>query len=249
MSAIWDACQAAARQIPLSGSCWRMVESQEEVATRQLVSSLEKQATLERMLEETKPQRRDNGALHYLLATPFRYPPLRHGSRFGGRHEPSLFYAAIDRSSLLAESSYYRFVFRAGLTVPFAQPVASHHTAFAARFETDRGIALEAPPFDAFEAELRSPTDYAASQALGSRLRAALVEAITFRSARDPEKGRNVGLFTPDALASRRPEQQATWSCETTDTLCIWREQGAHDVVRYELENFLVDGHLPMPAL
>lgn len=249
MSVIWDACADQVRIGPLAGTCWRMVESQDEVATRSLVDSLAKQAALERLLEESKPPRQDDGTLHYLLATPFRYPPLRHGSRFGGRFEPSLFYAAIDRHSLLAESSYYRFVFRAGLEVPFDGPLATHHTAFAARFATNRGIALEEPPFSAFEAQLRSPADYTASQGLGARLRTEGVEAITYLSTRDPKKGRNVGLYTPNALATRKPEQQVTWRCEATDTLCLWREQGAFTVVAVEIEPFLVDGQLPMPAL
>lgn len=46
----------------------RLVESQEQVATNQLVSSLERQAVLEDMLEATKPRlRKGTETLHYLL--------------------------------------------------------------------------------------------------------------------------------------------------------------------------------------
>lgn len=226
-----------------------MVESQEEVATRSLVDSLAKQAALERLLEESKPPRQDDGTLHYLLATPFRYPPLKHGSRFGGRFEPSLFYAAMDRSSLLAESAYYRFVFRSGLEAPFERPLATSHTAFAVRISTECGVALDEPPFSAFQELFLSPTDYQSSQALGAALRSEGVQAIIYRSARDPKYGRNVGLYTPSALASQRPEQQVSWRCEVSDTLCLWREQGSHSVITIPVEQFLAGGSLPKPAL
>lgn len=57
-----------------------MVESQEQVATLQLVDTLEEQALLEELLESSKPPvPADAEPLHYLLKTPFRYPPLRWG--------------------------------------------------------------------------------------------------------------------------------------------------------------------------
>lgn len=66
---------------------YRMVESQEKVATMTLVD------TLDELIEETKPSIRHQKPRHYLIQTPFRYPPLKHGSRFGSRFEPSIFYA------------------------------------------------------------------------------------------------------------------------------------------------------------
>ena len=83
MSDIWQACAGRLRPGTLSGTLWRMVESQEEIATNALVDTLEEQAALEYLLDATKPRRSGLDDLHYLLATPFRYPPLRHGSRFG----------------------------------------------------------------------------------------------------------------------------------------------------------------------
>lgn len=72
----WDACLAQATAGLISGRLLRLVESQEEVATTRLVSSLERQAVLEYLLEATKPPRRPGTErLHYLLATPFRSHP------------------------------------------------------------------------------------------------------------------------------------------------------------------------------
>src|SRR5512142_429329 len=115
----WEAKLAAARPGRLAGTLLRLVESQEQVATHQLVRSLERQAVLEDMLEATKPPwRKGSERLHYLLATPFRYPPLQHGSRFGTRSEPSLFYGSQETRTVLAEAAYYRFVFWHGMRPP-----------------------------------------------------------------------------------------------------------------------------------
>jgi len=174
----WDACLTDARPLKLSGVVFRLVESQEQVATNQLVSSLERQAVLEDMLEATKPRlRKGTESLHCLLATPFRYPPLKHGSRFGTRSEPSLFYGSLETRTLLAEAAYYRFVFWHGMTRPPASKLDTQHTLFGAEYRTVSGLRLQNPPFAAHRDALASPSDYHASQALGSRMRAAGIEA------------------------------------------------------------------------
>lgn len=92
---LWQFCSGYSFITPLSGTLYRLVESQEQIATRQLVDTLEEQALLEEMLETVKPSypgRLDH--LHYLLKTPFRYPPLKWGSRFGRTFEPSIFMVA-----------------------------------------------------------------------------------------------------------------------------------------------------------
>lgn len=248
VSEIWQGSGQAATAT-VSGNLWRMVESQEEIATNALVDTLDEQAVLERLIEQTKPRRPGTEGLHYLLATPFRYPPLRHGSRFGRRFEPSLFYGSIQRSALLAEAAYYRFVFAAGLATPFPKPLLTGHTAFSARFRTARGVRLERPPFSADQAVLTSAVDYTATQALGSAMREDGIEAFTFMSARDPELGTNAALFAPSALADKAPRAQTPWTCETIAEQVTWRERGAHEVVGFAREMFLVEGALPAPAL
>ncbi|MDZ7670556.1 MAG: RES family NAD+ phosphorylase [Gammaproteobacteria bacterium] len=248
MSGIWQACAATAAPSTLTGTLWRMVESQEEIATNALVDTLDEQAALERLLDETKPRRPGTERLHYLLATPFRYPPLRHGSRFGRRFEPSLFYGSIHRSALLCEAAYYRLVFTAGPATPFPKPLVTRHTAFSARFRTARGLQLEQPPFADHRAALTSPVDYTATQALGSAMREHGIGAFTFTSARDPQQSLNAALFDPSALADRAPRAQTPWTCETTAERVTWREQRAHEVVTLPREVFLVEGVLPAPA-
>jgi len=53
-----------------------VVEAQHTASTMRLVDSLEEQASLELVLEESKPPLPPEARrLHYLLATPFRYRP------------------------------------------------------------------------------------------------------------------------------------------------------------------------------
>ena len=72
---------------------WRVVEAQHVASTMNLVDTLEEQALLEDLLEGSKPPLpHDIEGLHYLLATPFRYPPRApHGSRFRSAADPCAF--------------------------------------------------------------------------------------------------------------------------------------------------------------
>ena len=197
----WEGVLATTECRPLGGTLLRLVESQEQVATNQLVSSLTRQSLLEDMLEATKPPLRPGTErLHYLLATPFRYPPLKHGSRFGRRSDPSLCYGAHETRTVLAEAAYYRFIFWHGMTLPPDGKLDTQHTLFGAEYRTDRGMPLQAAPFADYVDVLRHPSDYRQTQALGTLLREVGVEAFQFVSARDAERGINVALVTPAAF-------------------------------------------------
>ena len=78
-------------------------------STMALVDTLDEQHVLERLLDDGKPPVPDGRrALHYLLFTPFRYPPPPGGSRFRGPNDPGVFYARrrgphrVRRAGLLA---------------------------------------------------------------------------------------------------------------------------------------------------
>jgi hypothetical protein len=233
----------------LSGTVLRLVESQEQVATNQLVGSLARQAVLEALLEQTKPPlRKGTQRLHYLLATPFRYPPLKHGSRFGRRSEPSLFYGSQQSSTVLAEAAYYRFVFWHGMAVPPPRKLDTQHTLFGAAYRTGKGLRLQASPFDAYRQKLTHPSDYCATQSLGSSMREVGVEAFEFVSARDPDGGLNVALFNPAALAGSEPSFQQAWLCELTGVCVRFHTARIGQVFEFAVESFQVDGVLPWPA-
>lgn len=245
----WDSCLAATQPRTLSGTLRRLVESQEQVATTQLVSSLKHQALLEEMLEATKPPRRKGTEhLHYLLATPFRYPPLKHGSRFGKRSEPSLFYGSLETRTVLAEAAYYRFVFWYGMATPPAKKLDTQHTLFEAHYKSAQGLRLQDAPFKQYVEQLAHPADYHATQALGTQMRAAGIEAFEFISARDPQKGINVALFSPRALASHTPVAQEPWLCELTADHVRFHSLHAKSFFDFPVELFHADGRLPQPA-
>lgn len=233
----------------LSGVLLRLVESQEQVATNQLVSSLDRQMVLEEMLEATKPRLRSGTeGLHYLLATPFRYPPLKHGSRFGKRSEPALFYGALETRTVLAETAYYRFLFWYGMVTPPANKLDTQHTLFGAEYRTDKGLRLQEQPFLGHRELLCNPSDYRASQALGTDMRTAGVEAFEFVSARDPAGGINVALFTPAALSGSAPVFQEAWLCELTGELVRFYATHSHTLYTFAIDTFLVAGKLPQAA-
>lgn len=248
MSAIWEACQGSRHIQPIVGRLHRFVESQEQVATTQLVDSLAEQAILEELLEGSKPQQPpEYQNLHYLLKSPFRYPPLQWGSRFGRRHEPSLFYGSRELDTAMAETAYYRLLFYHGMEVPPPHGrIRTEHTSFNVAYRSMQGVRLQQPPFVEHQAELRHPGDYSASQGLGSAMRTGGVEAFEFLSARC-EAGLNVALFNPAALADRRPRHLQPWLCETSAAEVSFKRPYGHPL-SFPLEQFAVDGHLPQPA-
>jgi len=75
-----------------------------------LVDSLEEQQALERILDDTKPPVPPAARkLHWLLFTPFRYPPPPRGSRFRGPNDPGVFYGADEIRTACAELGYWRW--------------------------------------------------------------------------------------------------------------------------------------------
>ncbi|MFN2330055.1 MAG: RES family NAD+ phosphorylase [Chromatocurvus sp.] len=245
----WSAMLAATPPRMLAGTLRRLVESQEQVATSRLVSSLTRQAQLEEMIEATKPALRPGTEnLHYLLAAPFRYPPLKHGSRFGRRSEPSLFYGSLETRTVLAEAAFYRFVFWYDMARPPPEKLDTQHTLFGAQYRTERGLELQEAPFAQHEAVLIHRADYRQTQALGSSLRAADIEAFEFISARDPDHGLNVALASPAAFANPRPIFQEVWLAELTGEHVRFKAAHGNEVYDFMVETFQINGWLPRPS-
>lgn len=247
---IWEACEGTKQLQTISGTAWRLVESQEQIATLGYVDTLEEQALLEELLDSVKPPYPANTeSYHYLLKTPFRYPPLKWGSRFGRVHEPGIFYAGCEAKTTLAESAYYRFVFWYSINnTPIKNTIISSHTLFCVNYSSTQGVRLQAEPFHQYQQQLTHPQDYSATQQLGSVMRAAQVKVFEYTSARDPERNACVGLFTHQALAQKKPSDMTQWLCELSAQDVAFKQVGNKDIIRFALNNFLVDGNLPMPA-
>ncbi len=248
-SSIWTQCAGASEIRTLRLSPWRAVEAQHELSTRKLVSSAQEQALLEELIDRAKPPDLTSGKLHYLLATPFRYPPLRWGSRFGTRHERGIWYGAESRDAMFAEVAYYRLVFLDGTRADLGT-VATMLTAFRSSARSAHAVDLTAPPFAGHRATIASPVSYSETQALGRAMREAAIELFRYPSARDPRGGTNVGAFAPAVFGRSKPRDFENWQCTASKALVelVKRDYFGRELFSFPREMFLVDGKLPLPA-
>jgi hypothetical protein len=210
----WTAAALSSERRPYQGPCWRLVEAQYRVSTLKVTDTLDEQALLEELLEETKPKlpaaaRR----LHYLMAAPFRYgAPYPTGSRFrrAGRTE-GVFYGAERPQTAAAEMAFHRLLFYADSPATPWPADAAEFTAFNAPVETERALDLTRPPFSAARPVWTDPIAYGPSQDFADRARQAEADLIRYESVRDPEHDRNLAVLSPSAFAAREPEKFETW--------------------------------------
>lgn len=241
----WQALSDSFPKIPLTGTLWRIVENQGRVETNALVDDLAEQEVLEELLEGSKPH--FDLRPHYLLTTPFRYPPLKWGSRFGKRMEKSLFYGSYRIETVLAECAFYRFLFLQGMSyLPGDIKIITQHTVFSARFAANPGIALFKFPFEAYQHELTDQSSYHATQALGQVLREKGYLGFSFTSARCPNQGKNIGLFEKTALISQSPDRQELYLCETRAEQVTFK--GHIGIRGFEKTHFQQGRDFPTPA-
>lgn len=142
-------------------------------------------------MEESKPPV-DKGK-HYLIFTPFRYPPLQYGSRFGRIYEPSLWYGSLELK-----------------------------TAFKAYLSTNKGIDLTTAPFNEYTEKISNKSTYEYSQPLGTSMREENIEAFIFNSARTKEKANNIVTYTSEVFKKKNDQyidNQQNWICFATKKL------------------------------
>jgi hypothetical protein len=208
-----------------AGPVWRMVEAQHTASTMKIVDNDEEQDLLETLLEGSKPvQPASSQSLDYLLATPFRYYPLRGGSRFRAITDPGVFYGAESVRTASAELGYWRWRFlKDAVDLERLEPVA--HTAFSAEVSTQL-VDLRKEPFSADVAKWMHPTDYTATQAFARAAREANVGGIQYQSVRDPNPSWCVALLTPRAFSKPRPNPlRQTWWLAVTQHAVSWRRE------------------------
>lgn len=223
MSSItWTPTALAAEARRWSGEAWRVVEAQHAASTMKLVDSADEQQLLEELLETAKPPLPASAlGLHYLLATPFRYPPLPRGSRFRAAGEPGVFYGAERLPTACAELGYWRWRFlRDAPALRRIDAVA--HTAFRAAIRAS-AIDLRKPPLVRDARQWTDADSYDATQELSRRARKGEIEAIRYQSVRDPRHGGCVALLTPLGFASKSPRgAQQTWWLSVQADRAIW---------------------------
>lgn len=208
-----------------------------------IVDSHAEQSLLEELLEKSKPNT-INQRIHYLLTTPFRYPPLKNGSRFGGRGSPSLFYAAEKKETAFAECAYYRFLFLSDTAgaKEMCEPIITNHTLFRVHAVSENGVDLTAPPFHAHQEEISNKTSHDKSQKLGADMRQAGVKLFRFISARCPQAGTNIGLFDTSPFAFAKPQDPRSWCSRLKGDQIEFSSE--RESVRFSKSQFLMHGTL-----
>jgi RES domain len=210
---IWtpDALRSEAK--PFYAMAWRFVETQYRVSTLKLVDSLAEQATLEDILEATKPLiPAECRHLDYLLSTPFRYRPYPSGSRFrrAGLTQ-GVWYGAERPETAAAEIIFYRYLFYAeSPETPFPDN-AGEYTAFSAEVATPVSLDLMAGALVGNRQAWTHLTDYAACQGLADAAREIGTGIIRYMSVRDRENGANLAILSCRAFGRPAPVERRTW--------------------------------------
>ena len=235
MSSItWTPTALAASASPWAGEAWRMVEAQHAAATMKLVDSAAEQALLEDLLEQAKPPLPEAARkLHYLLATPFRYPPLPRGSRFRAAGEPGVFYGADQLVTACAELGYWRWRFLRD--APGLRRIDSvAHTAFRASIKVKSAIDLRDPPLARDRKRWTDPDSYAATQELARRAREGAIGVIRYQSVRDPGHDGCTALLTPAGFAAKSPKGALqTWWLSVRQDRATWIRGAQRHEFRY----------------
>jgi hypothetical protein len=244
---MWTADALSSEARGYRGSVWRVVEAQHRVSTMRITETLDEQALIERLVEESKPIVPEPARrLHFLLATPFRYRPLPYGSRFrrAGQRE-GVFYAAEHVETAMAEVAFYRFLIRRDAPDALPPRHAIELTAFSVACATQRALDLTAPPLVNDRAKWTAPQDYGACHALVDAARAATIEIIRYESVRDRHDRANVAVLEPSAFAESGPQLFESWSMlPDAMSIRLWREFPSNTRYEFSLADFATDPRL-----
>lgn len=234
---IWQDCLGNFSLTSLQYEPWRVVEAQHILSSRDLVENPAEHDLLEEMIETTKP--RTEKDTNYLIFTPFRYPPLKYGSRFGSVFEPSLWYGSENLESAFHEVAYYRFRFFADTSAELDFLEISM-TAFTCYLKTEKGLKLHEPPFHKYTQRISHPQDYGVSQHLGEEMRQFQVEAFTYFSARTSEPQINIAAFKPTVFKTKKNQyisNYQTWSCVANKKSIEFIRLSSFDKERYSFNS------------
>lgn len=191
-------------------------------STMKLVDSAAEQNMLEALLDNSKPAYPNTAAkLDYLLATPFRYPTRKGGSRFRGANDPGVFYGAESVATAAAELGYWRWRFLLDApALTHIEPVA--HTAFQVALKA-QAVDLRKHPFNA-DASWVHKSDYGPTQAFAQLVREVALGCIVYQSVRNPDAAWCVAVLKPDSFAEPKPRPDTqTWWLVVGQQEVIWR--------------------------
>jgi hypothetical protein len=223
----------------------RVVESQSYNSTRQLVDSDSEQEILEQLIDKNKPPYPDGfDGLHYLLKTPFRYPPLKHGSRFGSKNEPSIFYGSFKLNTALCETAYYRFRFLFYSEAKL-RPSFIEYTSFSASINCKNCLNLTKGDWKGEKDKISSPMTYEYSQVIGKKAKEQGFKTILYYCARE-ENAQNIAILSPDAFAKKTIKTQQHWNAYVDYNTVNFTNDGKKDSISFPVEKFFVEGIFPI---
>ncbi|KWW36909.1 RES family NAD+ phosphorylase [Cupriavidus metallidurans] len=231
----WTPPAVASERKPFALRLWRAVEAQHVVSTMPLVDTLEEQAVLEAVLDAGKPVvPLDARHLHYLIYTPFRYPPAAEGSRFRGPQDIGVFYGAEAIRTACAELGFWRWQFLQD-SPALPRIDARAQTLFQVSVKTD-GVALDTPPFVDDGARWTDPNQHDECQAFGRTAREAAIGLIRYTSARDPVHGACAAILTPRAFDVPEPLATTTWMLTVRRDRVMWQRDDLQQRDSFEFE-------------
>jgi hypothetical protein len=233
-STTWTPTEVGSNTERLRCALWRAVEAQHRVSTIALVDTLEEQALLEEVLEDSKPALPPGAeGLHYLLSTPFRYPPPPGGSSFRSPIDPGVFYGADEIRTACAELGYWRWRFL--MDCPPLEAIESKpQTVFRAQISTT-AVDLRKSPFVVSSTRCTHPTNYTYCQQFASVAREAAVGAIRYESVRDPKRGGCIAVLHPQAFTDAPLEVQ-TWLLSVARRRVFWHRDSPISAETFEFE-------------
>jgi len=223
-SSTWTPRAVASETLRTRRRLWRAVEAQHIASTLRLVTNVEEQLLLERLLDRSKPPLPSEATdLHYLLSTPFRYSsPI--GSRFRAPADSGIWYGAEAQRTACAELGFWRWRFL--IDSDALQAIGpSPQTVFRAGID-GRLVDLTRSPFKKSRAEWTHPDDYGPTQGFARVAHQAAVDAIRYESVRDPEHGAAVAVLRPSCFKPRKPLEQHTWFLTVRRAAVIWQREG-----------------------
>jgi hypothetical protein len=181
--------------------------------------------------------------------TPFRYPPLRYGSRFGSTWERGIFYGSCELKTAFAETAVYFWLFQQGPKTlgPLAQ-IRDQRTAFSVKLISQKALDLHREEFVPALDNIQRPDSWEYTQQLGKQLRELGTEFIIYPSSR-LAGGKNIAVFSPLAFAEKDPSQQQLWHVRFTTDACVFVRAGISDGLEFQRKDFSVDGRIPHPSL
>lgn len=223
-SSTWIQRAVASETVRAQRRLWRAVEAQHIASTLRLVAGVEEQLLLEGLLEKSKPPMpAEADALHYLLATPFRYSsPI--GSRFRAPADAGVWYGAEAQRTACAELGFWRWRFLMDSDA-LENLGPSPQTVFRAGIDA-RLIDLTQAPFKRSRAQWTDPANYGPTQSLAGVARRSNIDAIRYESVRDPEHGGAVAVLRPSCFKPHKPLAQQTWFLTVRRPSVVWQREG-----------------------